>query len=369
MPSAARILLFADVHLDKPFSGMDPDAARARRQNVREALKRIIRLADEERVDAVCCAGDLYEQDYWSPDTKRFLEGLFGQISPVPVLLAPGNHDYYGPKSLYHQARWSPNVHVFSSGRFEPFELAPGFMIWGVAHLKPKGTPCLLDDFRVDGAGLNVALFHGSEVTGMPLQGEGKDSHAPFRAEQVRQAGFYFALLGHYHRPVEGEYYAYPGNPDPLEFGEEGERGPLIAEIGEEGVRLDRRRVSVSEVSDLEVDLSDAAHGDEVLALVRQATSGLEGFVRLNLKGMLAPEVELPLLDREVVAPHLEHLVVRASGLGVAEDFERLAGEQTVRGAFVRRVREAEGLDEQDRRRVLVAGLRALAGRRDLEVL
>ena len=27
--------------------------------------------------------------------------------------LAPGNHDYYSPNSIYATQKWSPNVHVF----------------------------------------------------------------------------------------------------------------------------------------------------------------------------------------------------------------------------------------------------------------
>ena len=59
--------------------------------------------------------------------------------------------------------------------------------------------------------------------------------------------------------------------------------------------------------------------------------------------------------------------MVRASGVRVAYDFDTIAIEPTVRGQFVRDVRES-ALEAEQQRRVLVAGLRALAGRDDLEV-
>jgi hypothetical protein len=61
--------------------------------------------------------------------------------------------------------------------------------------------------------------------------------------------------------------------------------------------------------------------------------------------------------------------VARLGRLDVAYDIDALAGERTVRGQFVRDVRDAEDLSDEQRRRVLITGLRALDGRRqDLEV-
>ena len=58
--------------------------------------------------------------------------------------------------------------------------------------------------------------------------------------------------------------------------------------------------------------------------------------------------------------------MVRLGDLHPAYDLPVIAAEPTVRGQFVRDVLEAE-LDEAERRRVLVVGLRALEGRSDLD--
>ncbi len=66
--------------------------------------------------------------------------------------------------------------------------------------------------------------------------------------------------------------------------------------------------------------------------------------------------------------PHLTGLVLRTDNVRPAYDIDTLAGERTVRGQFVRDVLAAD-LPEQERRRVLTTGLRALDGRTDeLEV-
>jgi DNA repair protein SbcD/Mre11 len=364
-----KILLFSDLHLDTPFRWAGPELARRRRQALRDTLVRICRLADEHRVDALACAGDLYEHELFSPDTGEFLRTTFGAVSR-PVLLAPGNHDWYGPASLYAQLPWSPNVHVFTEDRLQPLELADGFTVWGAAHRAPANTDGFLDDFAVDRDGVNVGLFHGSERGFLAFQESGKRPHAPFSAGQIEQAGLAHAMLGHYHSPRFADRYTYPGNPDPLSFGETGERGAVLLEFeADGGVTRQRLPVASTVVHDVDVVLDGPTTMQTVREQVAAAVAPLSGIVRGTVSGEVAPELDLQLADLPGVAPHLEALVPRLGALHVSYDFEAIARERTVRGQFVTDVLAAENLDEATRQRVLVTGLRALDGRaQELEV-
>ena len=366
-----RLLLFSDLHLDTHFSWAGPDAARLRRRNLRSTLTKIVRLAGELEVDALCCGGDLYEHERFSPDTGEFLRASFEEIAPLPVFLAPGNHDWYGPASLYHQISWSPNVRIFTENRFSPVELADGFTLWGAAHRAPANTPDLLKDFAVDRAEVNVALFHGSENSGFAWQEEGKVAHAPFSADEISRSGFSHALLGHFHRPVDGPMHTYPGNADPLEFGEDGERGAVLLTMRDDGsVERQHHNVASSTVDDVTLDISGTTHTGQAQDRVRAALAAQSGFVRLTLTGEIAAGVDLDPTEfaAAVVAPHLDALSTRVSKVRAAYDLEALAQEVTVRGQFVRDVQAASDLNEDERRRVLTTGLRALAAHDDLAV-
>jgi DNA repair exonuclease SbcCD nuclease subunit len=364
-----RLLVFADLHLDAPFAWAPPEVARVRRRALRECLTRVVDLAGQLRVDALCCAGDLYEQLRFTPDTMAFLRSAFAGVHPLPVLLAPGNHDWLGPASLYRQVAWTDNVHVFDEAALRGHRLADGFTIWGAAHCAPANTPGFFDQgFRVTGSGVHIGLFHASERGGFASQGEGKVPHAPFRADQVPASGLHHALVGHFHKPYDGPHHTYPGNPEPLTFGESGARGAVLITVDEQGqVERERHRVAVCEVSDAVVDLTGVAHAGEVRERAAAVLADLRGTVRLTIVGEVPPEVELDLSDLDQVAPQLDALVTRLGALGVAYDYERLAEEQTVRGQFVRDVR-ASDLDDAQRHRMLVTGLRALDGRDDLAV-
>ena len=248
--------------------------------------------------------------------------------------------------------------------------MTEGVTLWGAAHRAPANTPGFFDrGFRVDRSGINLALFHGAERSGLPQQGDGKRPHAPFDVQQIAEAGLDHAFVGHYHRSRAHELFTYPGNPDPLQFGEDGERGAVVVDVAPDGsVARAWRDVSVSPVSDVAVDVTGCPSAQQVRDRVRGAVAGLAGCVRVTLEGEIAPEVDLRPAELADVAPHLDLLVPRTGRLRVGYDLDDIANESTVRGQFVRDIMDAEDLDAEERDRIIVTGLRALEGRDDLEV-
>jgi DNA repair exonuclease SbcCD nuclease subunit len=362
-----KLLLFADLHLDAPFAWASPETARSRRRNRRETLTRIVALAEAQGVDAILSAGDLFEHDRVSPDTQAFLQSTFA-ATDIPVFLAPGNHDWLSARSPYALVEWSPNVHVFTDERLSPVTLADGLTLWGAAHRAPANTDGFFAGFRPDRGGQHVALAHASERSLLGWQEEGKQPHAPFDAREIAEAGIAHAFLGHYHLPRDADRHTYPGNPDPLEFGEEGERGAVTVTVQPDGgVLRERHAVAVSRVHDVTVSLDGAAHEDEVRAAVSAALAGLDGCVRVTLEGEVGPAARVDVRDLARLGDGLDGLVVRTGQLGVAYDLDAIEAEQTVRGQFIRDAVEAIA-DEELRRRVVMTGLRALEGRADLEV-
>jgi len=367
-----KLVLFGDLHLEAPFTWLQGDrAAHAhRRQALRETLKNIVELAKAEQADALLCSGDLFEHERTSPDTGAFLKAIFAELHPMPVFIAPGNHDWSGPQSLYALTQWSPNVHVFKESRLEAHELEPGLTLWGAAHCAPMSTSNFLDGFSTGshGADVHLALMHASESSWWQVAASEQQGYAAFRAEQISSAGLHHALLGHLHTPKDADSYTYPGNPDPLTFGEKGDRGAVIVSVSQNGeVQRERRQVSVSQVHDIEVDVSGCASREEIREKLHAGLSGMEGFVRASLCGEVAPAVEFTADDLRVLSPGVRHLTTRTDGLHVGYDFDSIAKESTVKGQFVCDVRGAEGLSQEERESVLITGLRALDGRSDLE--
>lgn len=366
-----KLVLFSDLHLDTTFSwlGADLPLARRRRQALRDVLKRIAEYARDIKADALLCGGDLYEQERFTPDTQAFVQKVFADLDPVPVYLAPGNHDWFGPDSLYARTTWSPNVVVFRESHLTPIELTDGFTLWGAAHRAPANTDGFLDHFEAGRGGVNLALFHGSERGAFPLQEHGKQPHAPFSADQISRAGLDHAFLGHFHTPIDATRHTYPGNPDPLTFGEAGERGAVVATVHPDGsVQRERVQMAITTLHDLTVDISGCSSHQDVRDAVAHAAEALSGIARITLLGELAPQLELRPVDLSDAAHNLDVVLVRAGDVRPGYDLAAIGKEPTVRGQFVRDV-QAATLSDEDRLHVLITGLRALDARMTLEVI
>lgn len=364
-----RLLAFSDLHLEAPFVRGGPRLAALRRASLRNALARIVELAHELRVDAVLCPGDLYEHERFTPDTVALLERSFAELAPIPLLVAPGNHDWWGASSIYAAAEFGPHVHVFDRPELTPFDGVDGLRIWGAAHRAPSGTAGFLDDFAVDGDAVHLGLFHGSELGGWAGEHEaGKVQHAPFHAHQIATSGLAHAVVGHHHRRVEGPHHTYPGCPVPLAYGDPGDGGAVLLELDGSGV-AGRTWHSVTDLRahDLDLDLTGLGDLGAIEQLIDTAVAPLDGVARVTLVGELAPSL---VLDLDVLASRrgdLQELMVRTGRLTPGHDLASIGDEPTVRGQFVRDVL-ASDLSVDQQQRVILTGLRALEGRDDLEV-
>jgi DNA repair exonuclease SbcCD nuclease subunit len=286
------------------------------------------------------------------------------------VFLAPGNHDWYGPDSVYARAGWAPHVTVFTEPVLRRYPLAEGFTLWGAAHCGPANTPGFFDrGFAADGQGVHIALFHGSEQGLLGFERGGKKPHAPFRSAQIAEAGLRYAFVGHFHRPRDEERLSYPGNPDPISFGDLSCSGAIVADVDRSGaITLQRHDVSVSEIHDLLLDITGCDTSQQARERMASLIEGLAGCARVTVAGEVNSTLDLRLEDLSGVAGRLEQIVVEIGSLRTGYDLTGLVSDPTVRGEFVRVVTQDPSLTDDERRRILVTGLRALDGRSDLEV-
>ncbi len=356
-----KLLHCADVHLDAVFRGLGPSVAQRRRAALRQTFQNIVRLARDLQVDALTIGGDLYEDLHSRPDTARFLAEQLGGLS-CPVLISPGNHDYWHPGSLYATNDWPDNVRIFDSNRFTAVEVA-GHRIFGVAHDKPKGTGSLLAGLQVPDGPPAVALFHGSERGLMQIQEEGKEDHGPFAEPEIAKSGFCFGLLGHFHKPRSTARLVYPGNPEPLTFGEEGVRGAAEVEFGSGTPRVKIHQVNTFTLQDREVDVTGCRHSEALVDLVRESLPrGSDTGVRVRLVGEMALGLQLGPSELLRQLREGDRCVDVVFATRPALDLEQLSLAPDIRGQFVRGLRERADFDSEVVQAALRAGVEALQG-------
>lgn len=229
---ALRLLHFADLHLDRSFASerLYGAGAQQHRQDLRNALQRIVERAQQAQVDLITCGGDLFEQDHVTRETANFALQTLGAAG-MPVLIAPGHADPALPSSPYRYLRWPANVTIAAHEDLRPYRFGE-VRIWTAGFMRPDVPDAPLRDQGPPDPGINLLLLHASDMSQVP---EGATPYKPILPNQIEERGFRHALLGHYHAARTEALLTYPGSPEPLGWKETGPHATALVSIGDDG--------------------------------------------------------------------------------------------------------------------------------------
>ncbi len=227
---SVKIVHAADFHLDSAFGALSAEQARQRRRESRELLTRLSNYVNQNGVDLVLLAGDLFDSDTTYRETLEALSEALGAMQ-ARVFIAPGNHDPYSAKSPYATLSWPENVHVFTSKTVERVELPElQCAIYGAAFTAPVQDESLLAGFRApEDDFIHLMVLHG-DISAT------ESRYDPLTKGQIKESGIDYLALGHTHQfggfLREGQTtYAYSGCPEGRGFDELGEKGILTGTV------------------------------------------------------------------------------------------------------------------------------------------
>ncbi|MGO4497561.1 exonuclease SbcCD subunit D [Paenibacillus sp. 2RAB27] len=295
-----RFIHAADLHLDSPFKGMSalPERVRERvRESTFEALKELVALAIQERVDFVLISGDVYDVSDRSLRAQiRFQKAMEHLAAEgIPAYIIHGNHDPEDGRAA--KLVWPADVHFFASEHVETLQVVKqdrGIIaeIHGISYGSSAVTENLALKFKRGQAGVcQIGLLH-TNVDGDPHH----DNYAPCSKQDLIDAGMHYWALGHVHTRQVMNYQpaiVYPGNIQGRSIRETGPRGCYLVDIDDSGraelifhaldtVRWFQETLSVSSIPSEQI-LKDRL-GDLVDRL-RQDANGRDGIVRIVLEG------------------------------------------------------------------------------------
>jgi DNA repair protein SbcD/Mre11 len=366
-----RILHIADVHLDMAFAGADARVGKRRREQLREAFERALVLARERNVDAVCIAGDLYEDGRSGADRAEYLRRVLDDLAPIRVFISPGNHDPFSASSIYHRIHNIPaNVTIFDRRRFAPVKLADGLTLWGFAHEHAADRDPAIAGFACEGPGTHLLLFHGSDRDRMP---PGKEAVAPFSAPEIERAGAQYAMVGHFHGMIQGARHAYPGSLEPHNFAQDGRHTVSLVTVDDHRVLADFIDVNRIRYVDFAFDVGPFGDRHALVDALRarlrdECVPDSTVYCRIRLLGEIASTLDFDLIGIESELSE-ENPGVTLLDECAAFDYDLVLREgRTVRSEFVRAMRDkiasAPDAERPLYENALRFGMLAFAGRK-----
>ena len=251
-----KLLHIADLHIGKRVNGM------ALVEDQRHILGQIVSIAEDEAIDAILIAGDIYDKASPSAEAVTVLDAFLTELAGrgIRVLAVPGNHDSaeriaYAQGLLESQGVCFPPVFDGEIARVELEDEDGSVTVWLVPFLRPgdvrrffpdveigddysKALSAALGSCGIDTAERNVALSHQFVTAG---------GVSPERADDEIKLGgidnvdvsvydaFDYVALGHVHRPqrVGRDTARYAGSPLKYSFSEARyDKSAVIVELG-----------------------------------------------------------------------------------------------------------------------------------------
>ncbi len=330
-----KILHTADLHMDSPFESLSQGKAAIRRSELRLLPQKIARLAIQEKVDLVLLAGDLLDSDSVYRETGDELFKCLSKI-PAPVVIAPGNHDYYHDRCVYAKMDLPDNIYLFTKQTVECFEFKDrGYRVYGAAFTD-KSSPALIKDFKaVTGDDIiNIMCLHG-EVN------QPQSAYNPITSGEIENSGIDYLALGHIHKASGLQkagltYWSQCGCPEGRGFDETGKKTVNIVETDGENCMLREVSISSRRYEQIAVDVTDS---DPLLAIqIALPDETVRDIYRIVLKGETPRPVALNSLYEQLEEYFFE--VQIKDETSVREDIWEKEGNDSLRGLFLMKMKE-----------------------------
>lgn len=281
-----KILHTADLHIGAQCSYLGVNAS-VRRQEILSTFVKITQICNENNVDLLLIAGDLFDSNRIE---AGLINGVFSAIEGLKktkTVIALGNHDPLTADSPFLARKQNDNVYILSAQdsviTFNDLKCRVyGASFDGVYN---QGSPRFSitppeDDW------FNLMVIHGEARADMG------GNYRPITSEFVKYSGMDYIALGHVHTKSEIQYVgttalAYCGCPEGQGFDESGEKGVYMGEVSKGKINLDFIPTAYRTHYCIDVDITDC--DDIEKAIKEQINKVCENFsqhyYRITLKG------------------------------------------------------------------------------------
>ncbi len=351
-----KIVHTADFHIGVSLSHLGTTLAKIRGDELRHSLVRVCDFCKEKNVDALLISGDLFDLNKPTKADCEFVKNTLSSLSPIDVFIICGNHDYMSLQSPFSKENYfSSNVHIFPC--FESsFDFADkNAVFWGKSYstntTEPAFEECVFDKNKI-----NIMLLHGDV--------EKNSSFNTISKETLSRLSPNYAAFGHIHAggvfETENVRCAYSGAVEGHSFGDCNSTGIIYAEISENQTTITPVDFSVRKYKNIDMNIT----GKNENEILHEAASLLNqtDFFRINFIGEC---VEGAFPDINYIKKELSQkafYIDITDSLTLAYDFEKIFAEESLRGAFLRELRENAHSEEEFIRAAKI-GLDALGGR------
>lgn len=355
-----KIMHTGDLHLGLEFKStkFDSSFAKKRRLELWETFENIIDRCNENSIDILLIAGDLYEESYFTiSDMKRLASG-FNLLKKTEVVIVCGNHDPIKETSLYSIIDFPKNVNIIKEQIVTKIEFEKlNTVVWGLSFNKEEIQEELLKDIEIeDNSKINILLSHGDIFNK-------KSRYMPIDLKKINTLGFNYIALGHIHKHefIDGKI-AYSGSPEPLDSSETGQHGVIEGEINLEETNLSFVPISKREFIKCEINIDSEMSYYEIIDKIVSELNEEERFRNLftfTLKGLIDKDISVESIVKKLKDKFLYINIIDETQVDL--DIEKLYkdNKENIIGLFIKEMKR-KNLNNKINKKALYIGLETL---------
>lgn len=357
-----KILHCADLHLDSRMeSNLDSERARTRRGELLEAWERMVDYASAQGIRVILIAGDMFDRPRIRRSVATRVLDTIQSHPQMDFLYLRGNHDMQVTAIGSGREDLPENLKTFTEDQWTSYEYE-NVVITG-REMTTENVADLVPSLSLDQDRFNIVMLHGQIAAHL-----GKNTAPLLPLEDLKGHGIDYLALGHIHSYQEGEMddrgtWCYPGCLEGRGFDECGPKGFVMLDIIDGKMTREFVPFASRQLHDIPVTLDANDTMLSIIGKTDEATAEIDqrDLVRISLEGAISMDVDM---DVPRITHHLEEKFFFAKvddRTTTAVDYDSYLNDRTLRGEFVRLMREAD-LDERTRSAVTRIGVRALEG-------
>lgn len=357
-----KIIHCADIHADsKMGTHFSKEQAEKRRNEVVDTFANMVKYAQVNDVKVILIAGDFFDtKETQQKKIKQRIGYIIEQNSSIDFLYLRGNHDedtsFLADKEL-------SNLKYFSKSSWTKYSY-DNIDIYGheFSDKIPAGS---FNELVPDPNHINIVTLHGQVA-----DYQSKKDAPDISLLKLANKNIDYVALGHIHDFKKEKldargYWCYSGCLEGRGFDECGEKGFVLLEINNNKLNAEFIPISKRTIHDIQVELSGSLSYNEIMKKIDESVADIpqSDIVQVTLSGEVTEETEIE-PDSYVSTIENNFFYVRIKDKTELKiDYEKYKNDISLKGEFIRLVNQNNGLSDEEKAKVIMTGIKALAGR------
>lgn len=357
-----KVIHCADIHLDsKLTANMDREKAFQRNMEILDTFSKMVEFAKTNKVKVIIIAGDLFDTDNISNNTRKVVLGCILKNSNIEFYYLKGNHDL--SELILRGEEKPPNLNLFSSEKLKTYRMllknGKCITVSGL-EINSNNKNLLYDRLNLKTEEFNIVILHG-QINEYKTDSE----------ENIALSGLYnknidYLALGHIHRFIKGELkprgiYCYSGCLETRGFDEAGEHGFVMLDIDEESFEYKLKFIPFAKRKIVNVDITDVNDIENVDNLLFEIAD------RFRKNGGVFGDILDLTMSTDTNISYLEKLLkdeyyIVKIRLKRIETYNEYTAENSMIAEFINVVKLDKDLTDEKKEEIIKCGVKLLKG-------